>query len=98
MVNSVFVDTLGWLTLRDKSESRHVEVSDYYRRARLENRRIITSDYVLDETITLLFRRLPFSQATHLIYGSHFYGRDVRPGYREHPYGRCSFFACWDGI
>ena len=67
MVNSVFVDTWGWLTLRDKSESRHVEVSDYYRRARLENRRIITSDYVLDETITLLFRRLPFSQARNSV-------------------------------
>ncbi len=67
MVNSVFVDTWGWLTLRDKSETRHAEVSDYYRRARLESRRIITSDYVLDETITLLFRRLPFSQARNSV-------------------------------
>jgi len=67
MVDSVFVDTWGWLTLRDKSESRHVDVSNYYRQVRLENRRIITTDYVLDETITLLFRRLPFSQAQNSV-------------------------------
>jgi uncharacterized protein len=59
----LFIDTWGWLTLRDKSETRHEEVKDLYQRFRNEKARIYTSDYVLDETITLLFKRLHFDFA-----------------------------------
>jgi predicted nucleic acid-binding protein len=59
----VFIDTWGWLTLLDKRESRHQEVVAYYRDFRFHQGLAYTSDYVLDETITLLFRRLPFITA-----------------------------------
>lgn len=59
----LFIDTWGWLTLLDKRESRHQEVVDYYYDFRLQQGLAYTSDYVLDETITLLFRRLPFTTA-----------------------------------
>ena len=59
----LFIDTWGWLTLRDRRESRHQEVVSYYRDLRLQQGIAYTSDYVLDETITLLFRRLPFTTA-----------------------------------
>lgn len=59
----LFIDTWGWLTLRDKRESRHAEVSNFYQDFRLRKGRVYTSDYVLDETITLLFHRLPFATA-----------------------------------
>lgn len=59
----VFVDTWGWLTLRDKRESRHQEVSEFYQDFRQRKGRLYTSDYVLDETITFLFRRQPYSTA-----------------------------------
>lgn len=59
----IFIDTWGWLTLRDKRESRHVEVSAFYRDFRQKKGIAYTSDYVLDETITLLFRRLSFPRA-----------------------------------
>ena len=59
----LFVDTWGWLTLRDKGESRHEEVKSFYWRFRHEKGSIYTSDYVIDETITLLFKRLPFDIA-----------------------------------
>ncbi len=59
----LFMDTWGWLTLRDKHESRHEEMKLFYRQFRVRNGIIYTSDYVLDETITLLFRRLPFESA-----------------------------------
>jgi uncharacterized protein len=59
----LFIDTWGWLTLRDKRESRHEEVKAFYEVFRRSNGEAFTSDYVLDETITLLFRRLPFSLA-----------------------------------
>jgi uncharacterized protein len=59
----LFIDTWAWLTLRDKKESRHGEVKDFYRQFREKRGIIYTSDYVLDETITLLFKRLPFNIA-----------------------------------
>lgn len=59
----LFVDTWAWLTLRDKRESRHEVVTDFYRQLRQKRGTIYTSDYVLDETITLLFKRLSFNIA-----------------------------------
>ena len=59
----LFVDTWGWLTLRDRGEARHREAVDFYNHFHSEGGAVYTTDYVLDETFTLLFRRLPFSQA-----------------------------------
>ena len=59
----IFIDTWGWLTLRDRDEPRHGDVKDFYQQLRNENGMIYTSDYVLDETITLVFKRLPFKTA-----------------------------------
>ncbi len=60
---NLFVDTWAWLVLRDKRESRHQEVEVFYRDFRGERGISYTTDYVLDETFTLLFLRLPFDQA-----------------------------------
>ena len=59
----LFIDTWAWLALRDKKESRHEEVKGYYGQSRSRKEIIYTTDYVLDETITLLFRRLVFDTA-----------------------------------
>jgi predicted nucleic acid-binding protein len=59
----LFVDTWGWLTLRDKSERRHAEMWQAFESFQQPEHRIFTSDFVLDETFTLLFRRLPFAAA-----------------------------------
>lgn len=59
----LFIDTWAWLSLRDKKESRHDEINDFYRKFRERRGMIYTSDYVLDETITMLFKRLPFDMA-----------------------------------
>jgi predicted nucleic acid-binding protein len=59
----LFIDTWAWLALRDRKESRHGEVKDFYSRFRRRKGIAYTSDYVLDETITLLFKRLPFNAA-----------------------------------
>lgn len=59
----LFVDTWGWLTLRDKRESHHQTVADFYKSFRTQGGEVYTTDYVLDETFTLLFKRLPFAQA-----------------------------------
>ncbi len=59
----LFIDTWGWLCLRDKREARHKEVARFYRQFRQDQGIPYTSDYVLDETFTLLFRRLTFDKA-----------------------------------
>ena len=57
------IDTWGWITLLNKQEPRHETVSAYYTDARSKGKTIYTTDYILDETFTLLFRRLPFPLA-----------------------------------
>lgn len=59
----LFVDTWGWLTLYDSREARHHDVARFYDRFRSQGGQLYTTDYVLDETLTLLFVRLPFPQA-----------------------------------
>ena len=63
MPGMVFWDTWSWLALGRRRDSRHGHVRALYRRLRKGGARLCTSDYVLDETITLLFRRELFAEA-----------------------------------
>jgi predicted nucleic acid-binding protein len=57
MASDVFVDTSGFYSLLVRRDDRHQQASDFLRQARLCKRRFITTDYVLDETATLLKAR-----------------------------------------
>ena len=59
----LFIDTWGWVTLHNRRETKHGEVKAFYRKYRLSGGKFYTTDYVLDETLTLVFRRLPLEQA-----------------------------------
>ena len=63
MAPKLFIDTWGWLTLHDRKETRHQEATIVYKSFLAEKGLIYTTDYVLDETYTLLFKRLPVPQA-----------------------------------
>jgi predicted nucleic acid-binding protein len=63
MAAKLFVDTWGWLTLHDKAEAQHRTVVDFYTTFRTQKGFIYTTDYVLDETFTLFFKRLSSTQA-----------------------------------
>ena len=54
----VFVDTWGWIALGHRRDSRHEEVKLFYRELCDRRVSIYTSDYILDEVITLLFRQI----------------------------------------
>jgi predicted nucleic acid-binding protein len=58
----LFVDTWGWLKLRDQRESGHEEVVSYFQDA-LQTGSVYATDYVLSETLTLLFKRLRYEDA-----------------------------------
>jgi predicted nucleic acid-binding protein len=64
---SVFIDTWGWIALGHRREPRHEEVAEYYRTMSSRGERIYTSDYVIDEVITLIFRRQNFDEAARFI-------------------------------
>jgi len=55
----ILIDTWGWITLYSKREKRHNEVEKWYNDFRLQGGIVYTTDYVLDETFTLLFIRTP---------------------------------------
>jgi len=65
----VFVDTWGWMALGHRRDPHHGEVRDLYRDLREAQIPITTSDYVLDELITLLFRRERFTEAVRFVEG-----------------------------
>lgn len=59
----LFVDTWGWLVLEDREDPRHSAAAQSYKERSKTGGRIITSNFVLDETMTLLFQRRPFEEA-----------------------------------
>ncbi|MFN0108914.1 MAG: type II toxin-antitoxin system VapC family toxin [Blastocatellia bacterium] len=59
----LFVDTWGWLELNNKRSHRYGDVEKFYRQFLQKRGWVYTTDYVLDETITLFFQRLPYSIA-----------------------------------
>jgi predicted nucleic acid-binding protein len=58
----LFIDTWGWLALADAKDPAHQRAVEI-RRSHTAPGSLVTSDYVLDETITRLFARAPFASA-----------------------------------
>lgn len=63
MKRRLFIDTWGWLVLADRRDPAHKKVRHFYTTFSRRKGLCVTSDYVLDEVITLLFRRAPFLPA-----------------------------------
>jgi predicted nucleic acid-binding protein len=59
----LFVDTWGWLALADRGDEKHGAAAECYRERSKLSRQVVTSNFVLDELLTLLFLRLPFGEA-----------------------------------
>lgn len=57
MANEIFVDTSGFYALVITSDDRHTTAERVLRDARRRKRGFVTTDYVLDETATLLKAR-----------------------------------------
>ena len=57
MAHEVFIDTSGFYALVVKNDPKHESAHRTLKRARTEKRRLLTTDYVLDETATLLKSR-----------------------------------------
>ena len=60
----LFIDTWGWVAVADRGDSGHEAATEIFRRARRSGG-AVTSNFILDETFTLLFKRRPFEDAWH---------------------------------
>ncbi len=60
---TIFVDTWGWLALGHRRDNYHQQVKNLYYSLQSNYVEIYTSDYVLDELISLLFKREIYSEA-----------------------------------
>lgn len=57
MPHETFVDTSGFYALLVRQDDRHEAARDFLRQAAERRQRFITTDYVIDETLTLLKAR-----------------------------------------
>ena len=57
MKNEVFIDTSGFYALLAGDDDRHAQAAAYLQNAARKRIRFVTTDYVLDETATLLKAR-----------------------------------------
>ncbi len=58
----LFVDTWGWVAVADRRDGGHEAATEIFRQARRSGG-AITSNFILDETFTHLFKRRPFEEA-----------------------------------
>jgi uncharacterized protein len=65
----LLVDTWAWLVLEDSRDPLHQTVSAIYAEAAATSGNVFSTNFVLDETITLLFRRRPFHEASRFTTG-----------------------------
>ena len=67
MNNSIFVDTWALLALANRKDSFHVKAVCCYEAMRKIDYSLVVSDYVLDETITALFKNVKFEDAVRFV-------------------------------
>jgi uncharacterized protein len=65
----IFVDTWAWLALARAKDPYHKAAAEQHRRFQKENRRSLTTDFVLNELISLLFSSLPFDESRRFMDG-----------------------------
>ena len=69
MSRPIFVDTWGWLALGHRRDAHHAAVEEIFRTRLAVPQGVHTSDYVLDELFTLLFRRESHAEAMRFVDG-----------------------------
>jgi len=63
----IFVDTWAWLALANRKDAYHSVAQRGYAQIKAAGDRLVTSDYVLDETITALFRSVAYKNAVQFV-------------------------------
>ena len=64
---SIFIDSWAFLALANRKDSYHQRAVCGYEEIKEEDDRMVTSDYVLDEVITSLFKKVNFDGALKFV-------------------------------
>ena len=69
MMNKIFADTADWGHLLDAAQPYHTQATTFYRSARQQGRRLVTTNYVIAELAALLHSplRIPRPMIVSLI-------------------------------
>lgn len=106
MANEIFVDSSGFFAMLASDDDRHAAAAKIISAAQKRKRGFITTDYVLDETATLLkarrknqlvlqlFDRLDKSQACRIEWTDSDRFHDVRDFFLKHSDQEWSFTDC----
>lgn len=65
MSKEIFIDTWAWLALANKKDCNHEAAKLIFKR--IKNKTHITSDFILDEFISLLFKTVSYDNAVLFI-------------------------------
>lgn len=84
MSEAVFIDTWGWLALGHRRDSYHQKIKDFYQALKAHGVRLSTTDYVLDEAITLVFRREVYEEAVRFMEGIFEAGQQAADNRTDH--------------
>ncbi len=70
-MHELFVDNSGWENLSDSSQPFHFQATEIYHTAKVEDRQIITTNYIIIELISLLisYMRVPQQKIVQFISG-----------------------------
>ena len=55
----IFVDTGAWIAIEDRKDVHHKKAMDFKNKILVSRSRLITTNYVLDETYTLMLVNYP---------------------------------------
>jgi predicted nucleic acid-binding protein len=106
MANEIFIDTSGFFAMLASDDDRHAAATKIVAAARKRKRSFVTTDYVLDETATLLkarrkthlvaalFERLDRSQTCRIEWTDSERFHDVRAFFLKHADQEWSFTDC----
>jgi uncharacterized protein len=106
MANEIFIDTSGFFAMLASDDDRHTTAAKIVAAARKRKRGFVTTDYVLDETATLLkarrkthllaklFQRLDQSQACLIEWTDAERFHEVREFFLKHADQEWSFTDC----
>ena len=64
---AIFIDSWALLALANRSDGHHKVAADTYEDIKLQKYLKVTSDFVLDETITSLFNKMNFDGAQRFV-------------------------------
>lgn len=65
-MNKIFIDTSAWIALKDESDDLNLKALELNKKLLLEGNKYVTSNYIFDETVTLILMKLKHNIAVEL--------------------------------